>query len=46
MLFRSDANKGHLTVSGPAAASGTLVLDGEKVTGTLGGRPVRASDFD
>jgi pimeloyl-ACP methyl ester carboxylesterase len=37
---------GHLTVSGPAAAGGTLVLDGDRIRGTLGGRPVRASDFD
>jgi pimeloyl-ACP methyl ester carboxylesterase len=40
-----DGNTGHLTVSGPAAAGGTLVLDGNKITGTLGGHPVRASDF-
>jgi pimeloyl-ACP methyl ester carboxylesterase len=42
----SDDETGHLTVSGPAAAGGTLVLRGDKVSGTLGGHPVRASDFD
>ncbi len=42
----SDDETGHLTVSGPAAAGGTLVLDGDKISGTLGGHPVRASDFD
>ena len=42
----ADGETGHLTVSGPAAAGGTLVLDGNKITGTLGGHPVRASDFN
>jgi pimeloyl-ACP methyl ester carboxylesterase len=42
----SDDETGHLTVSGPAAAGGTLVLDGDKIRGTLGGHPVRASDFN
>jgi hypothetical protein len=42
----SDNETGHLTVSGPAAAKGTLVLRGERISGTLGGHPVRASDFD
>lgn len=44
-LIDDDSTKGHLTVTGPAAAGGTLVLDGNKITGTLGGHPVRASDF-
>lgn len=42
----SDNETGHLTVSGPAASGGTLVLDGNKVSGTLGGHPIRASDFN
>jgi hypothetical protein len=45
-LIDSDDESGHLTVSGPAASGGTLVLDGNKIRGTLGGHPVRASDFN
>jgi hypothetical protein len=42
----SKREVGRLTVSGPAAAAGTLLLDGEAVTGTIGGHPVRSADFD
>ena len=45
-MIDADKETGHLTVSGPAAAGGTLVLDGNKIRGTLGGHPVRASDFN
>jgi pimeloyl-ACP methyl ester carboxylesterase len=45
-LIDSDDESGHLTVSGPTASGGTLVLDGDKIRGTLGGHPVRASDFN
>jgi pimeloyl-ACP methyl ester carboxylesterase len=45
-VIDADKETGHLTVSGPAAAGGTLVLDGNKIRGTLGGHPVRASDFN
>ena len=41
-----ENEKGRLTVGGPAAASGTLVLDGDHVRGTVGGHPVRDSDFN
>jgi hypothetical protein len=37
----SGASRGTLTVSGPAAAAGTLTFAGTKVTGTLGGRELR-----
>ena len=41
-----ENENGRLTISGPAAARGTLVLDGNHVRGTIGGHPVRDSDFN
>jgi hypothetical protein len=42
----SKRNSGRLTVSGPDASAGTLLLDGDAVRGTIGGQPIRASDFN
>jgi pimeloyl-ACP methyl ester carboxylesterase len=41
----SKSESGRLTISGANASPGRLVLDGDDVRGTIGGRPVRTSDF-
>jgi pimeloyl-ACP methyl ester carboxylesterase len=45
-VIDGEGESGHLTVSGPAAAGGTLLLDGDNVSGTLGGHRIRTSDFN
>ncbi|WP_028061439.1 alpha/beta hydrolase [Candidatus Solirubrobacter pratensis] len=40
-----NGERGRLIVGGPAASGGTLVLKGDAIAGSLGGHPVRASDF-
>jgi hypothetical protein len=45
-VIDGEGESGRLTVSGPAAAGGTLLLVGDNVSGTLGGHRVRTSDFD